>query len=225
MIDSSLPRPFDLLPALFDGLLVTIQLTLLASIVTVLVAVLIGLARLTPFLFVRVAVTVLVEVFRGTSLLAQVYFGFFVLPLAGITLSPMEVGVAVLGLNFGAYGSEVVRASVLNVDRTQREAAVALNMTPIISLRRVILPQAVIAMVPPFANILIELLKATSLVSLILLDELTRSGQFLFFQTGRTVEIYALVLLIYFALAVAVSVIFRRLEHWVSKGGLLVGAR
>ncbi len=92
-----------------------------------------------------------IEVFRGTSALVQLFWLFFVLPHFGITLAPLNVAILTLGLNVGAYGAEVVRGAVSAVPRGQWEATVALNLTRMQALRRVVLPQAVVSMIPPWA--------------------------------------------------------------------------
>jgi polar amino acid transport system permease protein len=204
---------------------VTVEVAILGGFVMVIASLTVGLASLTPSTAVRAVVRTYVEIARGTSAIVQMYFAFFVLPLLGVTLSPLLVGVLVLGLNFGAFGSEVVRAAIQRVDRAQREAAIALNMPPALAMRRVILPQALIGMVPPLANLEIELLKATSLLSLITFTELTRTGAFLFSVTGRSLDLYLLILVIYFVVAVVMSFMFRRVERWITRDGLLIGRR
>jgi polar amino acid transport system permease protein len=156
-----------------------------------------------------------IETFRGTSALVQLFWLFFVLPHFGITLNPMTVGIVALGLNVGAYGAEVVRGAIGGVAKGQWEAAQALNMTHTQALRRIVLPQAFVAMIPPWGNLLIELLKATSLVSLITLSELTFKAQQVNQNTLRTVEVFSLVLLIYLALSVLITVGTRALERKV----------
>jgi polar amino acid transport system permease protein len=124
------------------------------------------------------------------------------------------VATAVIGLslNFSAYGSEIVRAAVLSVDRGQWEAAKALDMSRLLALRRIVLPQALPAMLPPFTNQLVELLKATSLVSLITLTDLTFAGSRLITSVGRPWEVWGLVLVLYFLMAYPLSQVARRLE-------------
>lgn len=116
------------------------------------------------------------EVFRGTSALVQLFWFYFVLPMFGMKLPALLVGIVVLGANAGAYGAEVVRGAILAVPAGQREAAVALNLTRARTIWRIILPQAVPAMLPPTGNLLIELLKNTALVSLITITDLTFRG-------------------------------------------------
>lgn len=132
-----------------------------------------GLARLSRFRLLRWATTVYVEVFRGSSLLVQLYWAYFVLPLIGVRISAVVAGVVTLSLNEGAYASEIVRGAIRAVDRVQWEAAVALNLSPWTRMRRVILPQALPTMVPSFGNVAIDILKGTAVFSLITVAELT----------------------------------------------------
>ncbi|MFQ6747534.1 ectoine/hydroxyectoine ABC transporter permease subunit EhuC, partial [Bordetella pertussis] len=156
---------------------------------------------------------VYVEVFRGTSALVQLFWFYFVLPMFGMKLPALLVGIVVLGANAGAYGAEVVRGAILAVPAGQREAAVALNLTRARTIWRIILPQAVPAMLPPTGNLLIELLKNTALVSLITITDLTFRGQLLRSETLRTTEIFTLVLLLYFAVALVITGGIRMLER------------
>lgn len=215
---SGLPAPFDLLPLLLQGTGVTVQLTILGTILGFVAAFFAGLGRLSKNRPLRWGTAVYVEVFRGTSVLVQLFWFFFALPFFGIELSPMTAAVLVLGLNFGAYGSEVVRSSILAVPLGQAEAAIALNMTPGQRMRRIILPQAFVIMLPSFGNLLIELLKVTSLVSLVTLADLTFQGMVLNNSTFRTTEIFSLLLVIYFILAYLITLAVRSLERRVSSG-------
>jgi len=123
-----------------------------------------------------------------------------------------------LGLNVGAYGAEVVRGAVTAVPRGQWEGTVALNMSRIQALRHIILPQAVVAMIPPWGNLFIELLKATALVSLITIADLAFKAQEMNSTTYRTVEIFSVVLVIYLALAMLITIAMQQLERIASRG-------
>lgn len=204
---------------LWRGTLVTVEITALASLVAIVVGFVFGLVRLAPFAPLRVVAVCYIELFRGTSLLVQLFWWFFVLPHFGVFLDPLVVGVVGIGMNMGAYGAEIVRGAIQAVPRGQHEAAVALNMAPATRMRRIILPQALRAMLPPWGNLLIELLKATSLVSLITLHDLTFVGNQLNIATFRTLEIFTSVLLIYYVLARAViTPAVRWLERRASRG-------
>ena len=154
-----------------------------------------------------------IEVFRGTSALVQLFWLFFVLPHFGVTLEPLTVAILTLGLNVGAYGAEVVRGAIASVHRGQWEATTALNMTRATALRRIIVPQAIVRMIPPWGNLFIELLKATSLVSLITISDLAFKAQQMNQTTFRTMEIFSIVLVFYLAIASVITVAMRALEE------------
>jgi polar amino acid transport system permease protein len=204
-----------MLPPLLAGAAVTLEITLVAAAIGLVCALLAGLARLSPCRPIRVVTTIYVEVFRGTSTIVQLFFAYFVLPAIAIRLEPLVTAVIVIGLNAGAYGSEIVRAAIVNVPRTQREATIALNMTSALAMRRIILPQAIEAMLPPFGNLLIELMKSTALVSLITIHDLAFQGRELSRNTGRLLESYILVLLLYFLMAFPMTRVVKWLERRV----------
>lgn len=196
----------------------SLMVTLLAAPIALFLAVLAGLARRSDRYPVRIIAIVYVELFRGTSLIVQLFYFYYVMPLFGISIDPVVTGVLVLGLNSGAYGSEVVRAALGAVAPGQHEACLVLGMSPRLAMRRVIFPQAFVAMIPPFGNLLVEMLKATSLLSLITIFDLSFAGNTLFQTTGRTIEIYGLVLVIYFLMASALTFAVRRVEIWFGAG-------
>jgi polar amino acid transport system permease protein len=215
LVVASFSELADFLPELLRGGLITLQVTAGGAVVAVVAALAAALARLYGPRPLRWLATVYVETFRGTSALVQL---FFVLPHFGVTLSPLVVGIAALGLNVGAYGAEVVRGAIGSVTRGQWEASTALNLTRAQALRRIILPQAFVAMIPPWGNLFIELLKATSLVSLITLSDLAFKAQQINQNTLRTAEVFSAVLLIYLALSVLITVGMRALENRAARG-------
>lgn len=189
------------LTLILKGLQVTVTLSVLSSMLALVAAFLAGLGRLSPSATVRTASSAYIEFFRGTSLFVQLFWAFYVLPLFGIALGPMEAAVLALGLNLGAYGAEVVRGSVLAIAVEQFEACVALNMTRYQRMRHVILPQALALMLPPFGNLAITMLKMTAIASLISLPDLTYQAQLVRNQTGQTFLPFGIVLVIYFVLS------------------------
>lgn len=205
----------ELVPPLLEGLAVTLQILLGAVVLAVPLALASGIGRLSTLRPVRWLASVYVEVFRGTSALVQLFWFYFVLPLFGLQLPAMLVGIVVLALNAGAYGAEVVRGAIRAVPPGQREAGVALNLTRGQIMRRIVVPQAVPAMLPPAGNLLIELLKNTALVSLITITDLTFRGQLLRSETLRTTEIFTLMLLMYFGVALLITAGVRLLERRV----------
>lgn len=203
---------------MLDGALVTAKLTVLGCALALPAAILAGLGRLSRRATVRAVSVAYIEFFRGTSIFVQLFWAYFVLPLIGVTLTPLQAGVLALGLNVGAYGAEVVRAAVQSIGREQHEACVALNLTRWQSLRHVLLPQAAVVMVPTFCNNAIELLKATSVVSLISLSDLTFQAQVVRSQTGSTALPFLTVLVIYFAYASLISFGMKALERRMTRG-------
>lgn len=204
--------PFDLLPTLMRGLMTTLQLTFWGSALAFLVALIAGVARLSDNFLIRGITGFYIEFFRGTSVLVQMFWIFFVLPFFGIDLTSFQAGVLALGLNVGAYGAEVVRGAINATEKGQVEAAIALNMSPMLRLRRVILPQAMVRIIPPFGNLLIELLKATSLASLINLSDVTFQALSLRMTVGRTQEVFIVLLLIYFLISYPLTLGVRWIE-------------
>jgi polar amino acid transport system permease protein len=208
----------DFLPVLVKGTIVTIEITVLGAIVAVPCAIAAALAKVYGILPVRSLAIAYIEIFRGTSALVQLFWLFFVFPYFGIVLEPITAAVVALGLNFGAYGAEIVRGAVQAVPRGQWEASTALNMTRAMALRRIVLPQAFLAMIPPWGNLLIELLKCTSLVSLITITDLTFRAKGISDVTLRTAEVFNVALVIYLCIALVITFGMRSLERWASKG-------
>jgi len=186
---------------IISGTLVTVLLTVLASLLAIAIALAAGLMRMAPNFLVRGVATVYIEIFRGTSLLVQLYWIFFVLPLFGITLEKFTAGFVAVGMNLGAYGAELVRGAILSVPKGQWEAALALNMSPAKRMVRVILPQAVLIMLPAWGNLLIELLKGTALVALIAVADLMFQVKQINGTTFLSAESFGTALIIYYILA------------------------
>lgn len=215
----------DLLPLLLQGAWVTVQVTFWGSLLAIASAVLAALGRLSPLGPLRWLAITYIEIFRGTSLLVQLFWLYFVLPMPpfNIEMSAFAVAVVGLGLHIGAYGAEVMRGAIRSVAKGQYEACTALNMTPLRRFTRIILPQALLAAIPPGTNLLIELLKNTSLVSLITLSDLAFRARQLDQATFMTLEIFALALLLYFLMAQVINLGMRLLERRLSRGRMRGG--
>ncbi|HIZ36224.1 MAG TPA: amino acid ABC transporter permease [Candidatus Ruania gallistercoris] len=160
-------------PRFLDGLVVTLQLGLGGAVLAFVIAVALGLLTLSEHLWLRAPGRIVVEFFRGTSLVVQLFFFFFVMPQIGIDLEPLQAGILALGLNYGAYGAEVVRGSLAAVPKAQWEATVALSMNPVHRMVRIIWPQGWALMLPGLNNLLVMLVKGTALASFIFLHDIT----------------------------------------------------
>lgn len=207
------------LTLIFQGAWITVQLTLMGSAVALVMAFVAGLGRISAHAALRWLATAYIEFFRGTSIFVQLFWIYFVLPMTGLwTPTPMQAGVLALGLNVGAYGAEVVRGAILAVPRDQFEACIAVNLTRFQRMRHVILPQALPLMLPTFGNNAIELLKATSVVSLISLSDMTFQAQVVRSQTGNTLVPFLTILVLYFAMSSVISLATRAYERRVTRG-------
>lgn len=205
-------------PRLLDGALVTCAQFILAALVACVAALAAGLGRLSSLWPVRSLSVVYIELFRGTSLLVQLYWIFFVLPLFGISLPKFEAGFLSVGLNVGAYGAEIVRGAIQAVPRGQWEAGYALSMSPAKRMRRIILPQALVLMLPPWGNLMIELLKGTALVALIAVPDLMFVAKQINGATFRSAEAFGAALLVYYLLArVLITPAMRGLERAMAR--------
>lgn len=202
---------------ILQGALVTLELTVMGSALALVMAFIAGLGRLSRFFAIRALATTYIEFFRGTSIFVQLFWVYFVLPFAGVTLTPMQAGVLALGLNVGAYGAEVVRGAIKSVPREQFEACIAVNLSPFQRMRHIILPQALPLMLPTFCNNAIELLKGTAVVSLISLTDMTFQAQVVRAQTGSTLVPFGTILILYFAMSWTISFLMRRLERRVTR--------
>lgn len=207
-----------------DAAWTTVKLVVVSAVLTVIIAFSTGIGRLSPWLPVRWACITYVEVFRGTSALVQLFWLFYVLPLFGPTIDPFTAGVLGVSLNVGAYAAIVVEASIRAVPKAQYEAAVAINMSSFNRMRRIILPQAIRIMIPPFGNLAIQLFKLTALVSFIGISDLTYTAYQLNQTTYLTVQVFTIVLFIYFAIGLCITIGMKLLEQRYSRGIRLGGA-
>lgn len=204
----------DIMEVLARGLNITITVLIGSAIFGYAMAFIAGFMRMSRFKLIRVPTAIYVEFFRGTSLLVQMFWIYYSFPI-----SAYWAGVIAISLNYGAYMSEVVRGAILAVSKGQTEAAIALNMTRFQRMRLVILPQAVRMMLPEFCNYLIQMLKATSLVYMIGLADITYRG--MIYRSSNlddTFTVLALLLIVYFVLALPLLGLSKWLEKLAAKG-------
>ena len=197
-------------PRFIDGTLITAAQFFLSAFFAILFALIAGLMKLSNNLAIRVPAVVYIEVFRGTSLLVQLYWIFFVLPLFGITLEKFTAGFLAVALNLGAYGAELVRGGIQSVPKGQWEAAYSLSMSPAKRMWRIILPQALVNMLPPWGNLLIELLKGTALVALISVADLMFVARQVNGSTFLSAQAFGTALIIYYVFARLIVTPFMR---------------
>ena len=205
------------------GTITTIQVLVCSTILYVIISLIFGLMRLSKNPIIQGTATVYIEFFRGTSLLVQLFWAYYVLPFFGLSLEAFAAGVLTLGMNFGAYGAEVVRAGILAVPKGQWEAAHALNFTPAKRIRRIIIPQIFPIILPPASNLTVELLKATSLVALVTVVDLTFEARQINSITWLSAQCFGTALLIYYIMARFALVPFLRWLELVAAKKVGVG--
>ena len=210
-------------PTLLLGTVTTIKVFICSLALYIIISMIFGLMRLSKNLLVQGLATVYIEFFRGTSLLVQLFWAYYVLPFFGLSLEAFAAGVLTLGMNFGAYGAEVVRAGILAVPKGQWEAAHALNLTPAKRIRRIIIPQIFPIILPPASNLTVELLKATSLVALVTVVDLTFEARQINSITWLSAQCFGTALLIYYIMARFALVPFLRWLELVAAKKVGVG--
>ena len=199
------------MPALLTGAKLTLELALLSVSIGLVIGSLAGIARVSNGIIIKGIAAVYVDFIRGTPLLVQLFLVYFGLPsLIGRPVPPFAAAITAMSINSGAYIAEIVRAGIQSIDRGQTEAARSLGLTAGQSMRYVIFPQAVRRIIPPLGNEFIAMLKDSSLVSVIALEELLRKGQVVITRTFRPFEVYTIVAIIYLVMTLAIS----RLVSW-----------
>ena len=199
------------------GTIVTLRIFALSLLLAGAFALPLGIMRQSQNKLMRHAAMCWVEFFRGISTVVQLFWLYFALPFFGISLGAQTAAVIGLGLVHGAYGSEVVRGAMQAIGRDQWEAATALGFSRRTTLFSIVLPQAFVVMLPPLGNSLIMLLKGTSIASVITVPELTFQSTLIVTRTLAVVPVFTCVLLIYYAIARALTSVMRLLEDQFSR--------
>ncbi|MDQ8732222.1 amino acid ABC transporter permease [Bradyrhizobium sp. LHD-71] len=201
-----------------QGALWTIGLSAIALIGGGLVGFLIALARVSPNKLVRLTSGAYVQLVQGTPLLVIMFLGFFGLAALGFPMTPLAAAGASLTIYVGAYFGEIWRGCIQSVPRPQWEAAEGLGLSRTQRMLKVILPQAVRIATPPTVGFMVQIIKNTSLASVVGFVELARSGQIINNSLFEPFLIYAIVAVIYFALCFPISLLSRRLERRMGVG-------
>lgn len=200
-------------PVLLEGTWLTILLTFSSMAIAMVLGLAIALARESRLLVMRGLSRAYVDFFRGTPLLLQLFYLYYVLPEIGIELSAFTAGVLGLSLNYAAFLSEVYRATIRAVDPGQREAAAALGMDRRTTFRRVVFPQAMRIAIPPLGNYFIQMFKDTALVSTITVQELLFRTQSTANTTYDYLNLYTIAFVIYFAISYPAGMFVSYLER------------
>lgn len=208
------------MPHLLDGLVVTIEITVLCIGMGIVVGMALAIARLYGNRLFNWAALVFINFFRGTPILAQLFLVYYGLPSLGVKLEPFTAGVLALGLNTSAYQAEYFRGAIQSLPSGQMLAARSIGMNRMQALQSIILPQALRLVIPPWSNELILMLKYSSIVFLATVMDLMGQGMVLASRTYRYFEIFIVVALMYLAIVLVLTWLLNRLQAWLRVPGL-----
>ncbi|MCL7486716.1 MAG: ectoine/hydroxyectoine ABC transporter permease subunit EhuD [Desulfobulbaceae bacterium] len=205
----------EILPVLGEASLVTVQATITGFALAVVIGLVLAVLRMSLLPWILWPATAFVEFLRSTPLLIQIFFIYYVFPEFGVTLKAMTAGILALGLHYSAYCAEVYRAGLENIPKGQWEAAVALNLSPYVTFKDIIIPQAVPPVVPALGNHLVALFKETPLLSAIAVLELMQTAKILGSESFQYTEPITLVGLFFLVFSLVSAALVRQLEQWL----------
>ncbi|AYO85940.1 MULTISPECIES: amino acid ABC transporter permease [Methylobacterium] len=202
----------DYLPILFQGVQLTVLITLASLVVSTLLGLFWAVLRVSGIAVLAGFSAVMINILRGIPIIVQLFYIYFVLPDFGLSLTAVQAAIIGLGIAYSAYQAENFRAGIEAVDRGQVEAALSIGMGWWMTMRRVILPQAVKIALPPYGNIMIMMLKDSSQASTITVAELALQGKLIASSTFKNTSVYTMVALMYLALSLPLILLVRHLE-------------
>jgi polar amino acid transport system permease protein len=200
----------EFLPVLLKGTVYTIEISIAAIILSTGWGFLLSLSLISKRFWLQRPARLYVNIIRGTPLLVQMFYVYFVFPDLGIHLNAIQAGILGLSLCYGAYHAEIFRAGIISIAKGQWEAAKAIGLKPFQIMARIILPQATRVILPPMGTSYIILVKDSSLASVITVRELTRSGQLIASTTFENMQVFTMVALIY----IVITQVLAWAIHW-----------
>ena len=200
------------MPILLEGLWLTIVVTIGSLLLSTVLGLIWALMRVSGVKVLEKIAKTVVNVIRGIPILVQLFYIYFVLPELGITLTALQASIIGLGIAYSAYQAENFRAGIEAIDHGQVEAAQSLGMGWALTMRRVVLPQAVRIVLPPYGNTMVMMLKDSSQASTITVAELTLKGQMLAASTFKNSTVFTLVAALYLVMSVPLIILVGRLE-------------
>lgn len=214
-----------LIPSLLHGFSVVVQATVFGFLLATLLGMVIAIGRLSNIKVIKGSLYLLLELIRGTPLLVQLVYIYYVVPLllnliasmfgykTDVQIASLTAGILGLGINYGCYMSEVIRASILSIDRGQTEAALALGFGKYQALFRIVMPQALRSIIPSLGNYLVMMVKDTSLLAYVAVNELLLRTQTFASQTFLTIESYTFLAIAYLIISVPLSYLVKVIEN------------
>lgn len=204
----------DSMPRLLPGLLLTINLSLVGLGTAAIIGLPLGILHTEiKSKFLNLIIDLYVFVVRGTPILVQLYAAYFLIPMTGLKISPFWTGIVALVFNSAGYQVEIARAAILSINEGQREGARSLGLSKVQTLRKIVLPQAFPRMLPALANEASNLVKASSVLSVIAVFELHKAANAVISQSYKYLEMLAAQAVLY----ICFVIILTQLSHWLEK--------
>ena len=213
-----LANAVEFLPILLQGVWLTIVVTFGSLVLSTLLGLIWALMRVSRIRALQTIAVSVVNTIRGIPILVQLFYIYFVMPELGVTLTALQAAIIGLGIAYSAYQAENFRAGIEAIDKGQVEAAESLGMGWSLMMRRVVLPQAVKIMLPPYGNNMIMMLKDSSQASTITVAELTLKGQLIASSTFKYTSVLTLVAILYLVMSVPLILFVGWLERRVQQG-------
>ena len=202
----------EFLPILFQGVQLTVLITVASLAVSTVLGLFWAMLRVSGSRILSGFSVVMVNILRGIPIIVQLFYIYFVMPEFGVSLTAVQAGIIGLGIAYSAYQAENFRAGIEAVDRGQVEAAQAIGMGWWLTMRRVVLPQAIRIALPPYGNLMIMMLKDSSQASTITVAELALQGKLIASSTFKNTSVFTLVALMYLALSLPLILLVRHLK-------------
>ena len=199
---------------ILNGMKLTINLYIITMVFSLPLGIIFSLGRVSKSTFLNNCIQIYTWIFRGTPLLLQLFFVYYGLPVIGITLTPFTAASVTFIINYAAYFCEIFRGSILGIDKGQYEAAKVLGMSYFQTMRRIIIPQALVTALPPLSNEAISLIKDTSLVSAIGMAEILRNSKEIVTR-DFSITPFIICAVMYLILSTVVVLFFKKMEKKV----------
>lgn len=207
-------------PFLMNGLVFTMELALSSIAIGFVIGIIVGISRSYGKRFSYTLSTIFVEVIRGTPLLVQLFIFYFAFPQIGISLSPITASIISFSINSGAYQAEYIRGAIQSVDTGQMKAALSIGMTKWQAIMRIVMPQALIKVIPSWTNEFVYLIKYTSVAYLVGVPELMAEGEFVASRNFEFMNVFLSVAIIYLVIVMIITWGFSRIEKMVRMPGV-----
>lgn len=201
----------DMLIYILKGVGIIVEIYIVTALFSIPISILMALGKISKYKIIKKAIALYTWIFRGTPLLLQLFFVYYGLPNFGIKLSPFQAAAITFIINYAAYLTEIVRAGIESIDKGQYEAAKVLGMGYWKTMTRIVLPQTIKRVLPPFSNEAITLVKDTALISVIGLAEILRNSKEIVTREF-TIAPFIIAALLYLIITSVIVLIFKKLE-------------